>query len=179
MTSYGLGFISYASTEMPLELMSRITWLFAYCFLWYNDMELCQLLPQGLGSFQFEKNYKTRQNSYAQLYQYPFQIHTYEIQTHSYLMHCGLPWVGCLQRNLDWFIFLGSFMYTSIKSNPWNVVAKQCYTPPEKKGKDEQHSCLEKTKKEREKGEVCSAIHETTMDCILIYHLHLTHEMNI
>ena len=36
-----------------------------------------------------------------------------------------------------------------------------------------------KNEKERKKGEVCSAIHETTMDCILIYHLHLTHEMNI
>ena len=72
--------------------------------------------------------YKTRQNSYAQLYQYPFQSHTYEIQTHSYPMHCELAQVWCLQRSLDWFIFLGSFTYTSINSNPWNVVAKQCYT---------------------------------------------------
>jgi hypothetical protein len=36
-----LSFISYASTELPPELMFRITGLFAYCFLWYNDMKLC------------------------------------------------------------------------------------------------------------------------------------------
>ena len=112
---------------------------------------------------------------YAQFYQYPFQSHTYEIQTHSYPMHCELAQVGCLQRKLDWFIFLGSFTYTSIKSNPWNVVAKQCYTPwKERKGWTTFMLCLKK-----KKGEVCSAIHKTTMDCILIYHLHLTHEMNI
>ena len=46
---------------------------------------------------------------------------------------------------------------------------------PEKKEQDEQHSCLVSKKK----GEVCSAIHKTTMDYIFIYHLHLTHEMSI
>jgi len=48
--------------------------------------------------------------------------------------------------------------------------------PPEKKEKDEQHSSLVSKKRE---GEVHSAIHKTTMDYILIYHLHLTHEMSI
>ena len=49
--------------------------------------------------------------------------------------------------------------------------------PPEKKEKDEQNSCL--VSKKREKGEVCNAMHQTTMEYIFVYHLHLTHEMSI
>ena len=113
---------------------------------------------------------------YAQFYQYPFQSHTYEIRTHSYPMHCELAQVWCLQRSLDWFIFLGSFTYTSTNSNPWNVVAKQYYTPLKRKKRMNNIQALFQKK---EKGEVHSAIHKTTMDYILIYHLHLTHEMSI
>ena len=81
------------------------------------------------------------------------------------------------KRSLDWFIFLGSFTYTSINPSPWNVVAKIVLHPPEKKEKDEQYSCL--VKKKEKKGKVYSATHKTTMEYILIYHLHLTHEMSI
>ena len=35
------------------------------------------------------------------------------------------------------------------------------------------------SQKKREKGEVCNAMHQTTMEYIFIYHLHLTHEMSI
>ena len=80
---------------------------------------------------------------------YPFQCHTHEIQTHSNPMHCELAQVGCLQRNLDWFIFLGSFLYTSIKSNPWNVVAKQCYTPLKRKKRMNNIHALSQKKRRR------------------------------
>ena len=48
---------------------------------------------------------------------------------------------------------------------------------PEKVEKDEQNSCL--VSKKKEKGEVCNAMHQTTMEYIFVYHLHLTQEMNI
>ena len=96
--------------------------------------------------------YKTRQNSYAQLYQYPFQSHAYENQTHSYPMHCELAQVWCLQRSLDWFISMGSFMYTSINSNSWNVVAKQCYTPLKRKKRMNNIHALTKQKKRERRG---------------------------
>jgi len=50
--------------------------------------------------------------------------------------------------------------------------------PPEKKEKDEQHSFLVSKKKEERRGR-CIMLYKTTMDYILIYHLHLTHEMSI
>ena len=108
--------------------------------------------------------YKTRQNSYAQLYQYPFQSHTYEIQTHSYPMHCELAQVWCLQRSLDWFIFLGSFTYTSMNSNPWNMVAKQCYTPLKRKKRMNNIHALSQ-KKRRRRGK-CVVLY-TKPPCII------------
>ena len=33
--------------------------------------------------------------------------------------------------------------------------------------------------KKKEKGEVCNAMHQTTMEYIFVYQLHLTHEMSI
>ena len=109
--------------------------------------------------FSSWKKTKTRQNSYAQFYQYPFQSHTYEIQTHSYPMHCELAQVGCLQRNLDWFIFLGSFTYTSIKSNTWNVVAKQCYTPQKRKKRVNNIHALSKKKRKKERRGRCVVLY--------------------
>ena len=148
-----LSFISYASTELPPELMFRITWLFAYCFLWYNDMKIVLARNSRSWKLLFRKH-KTRQNSYAQLYRYPFQSHTYEIQTHSYPLHCELAQIWCLRRSLDWFIFLGSFMYTSINQNPWNVAAKQHYTPLKRKKRMNNIQALSKTKREEEEVEI-------------------------
>ena len=114
---------------------------------------------------------------YAQFYQYPFQSRTYENQTHRYPMHCELAQVWCLQWSLDWFISMGSFTYTP-STRIHEMWLPNGATPPwkERKGWTKFMPCLTKKK---EKGEVCNVIHQTTMEYISVYHLHLTHEMSI
>jgi len=58
------------------------------------------------------------------------------------------------------------------------VVAKQCYTPLKRKKRMNNIHALTKQKK-REKGEVCSAIHKTTMGLYPHLSLALDHEMSI
>ena len=173
-----LSFISYASTELPPKLMFRITWSFSYCSLWYNDMKLCYLLTQGLGSFYFEntKPGKTLMLNFTDTHSRAILTNSKPIASHCIV---SLLKLSASKRSLDWFIFLGSFTYTSIKPKSMRRGCKTSLHPPEKKEKHEWHAWLKERERDRRRGRCRVLDTKPPWKYIFISHSHLTHEMSI
>jgi len=120
-----LSFISYASTEISLELMIRIAWSFAYCSLWYNDMMACKFLIQSLGNFHF-KNTKQGKLLCSTL---PIPIpepftHTYKFKPIAIFYIVSLFKRQCLRRKFGLLISPGHSHTHSSFQSPLIVVAK-------------------------------------------------------